>query len=228
MNTCIECGTKLTGRQTKYCSQNCNRINWAKLNSEKVKISRQKWAENNVEHERTRIKTKYKNAKIKNNNRCTECGKLIHKHSKKCLPCSKGENAHNWKGDDVKYTGLHTWIKRHKPPSSTCEFCNKNKLLELANISGEYKRNIDDYKWLCRSCHRKWDLSKLRVIKHIQLKKDIVNIFNNKHEINARHLIKTLSKLWGITESGTRGRLKMMKIEKSSIYKLPSKGENND
>jgi len=26
--------------------------------------------------------------------------------------------------------------------------------LELSNISGKYKRDINDYEWLCVKCHR--------------------------------------------------------------------------
>ena len=27
----------------------------------------------------------------------------------------------------------------------------------MANISGEYKRDVDDYEWLCLKCHRLFD-----------------------------------------------------------------------
>lgn len=65
----------------------------------------------------------------------------------------------NWKGDDVGYTALHDWlyIKLGKP--NLCEECGttKAKKYEWANISGEYKRDISDYKRLCTSCHRLLD-----------------------------------------------------------------------
>lgn len=28
---------------------------------------------------------------------------------------------------------------------------------ELANISGQYKRDTNDFQWVCRSCHTKID-----------------------------------------------------------------------
>jgi hypothetical protein len=39
-----------------------------------------------------------------------------------------------------------------------CEKCGKvtNKL-DCANISGEYKRDISDYRWICRHCHMEED-----------------------------------------------------------------------
>lgn len=69
-----------------------------------------------------------------------------------------GKNNPMWKGDTASYTSLHDWVQRHKPKTVTCESCGKKKKLELSNISGEYKRDVNDYQWLCRSCHRKLDL----------------------------------------------------------------------
>jgi hypothetical protein len=59
----------------------------------------------------------------------------------------------NWMGDRVGLIGLHVWIKRHKPKPQFCECCKTNPPYDLANISGEYKRDINDFEWLCRRCH---------------------------------------------------------------------------
>lgn len=61
----------------------------------------------------------------------------------------------NWRGDDVSYEQLHLWIKDHKPKPLLCELCGEKKKLELANISGEYKRDVKDFLWVCRSCNQK-------------------------------------------------------------------------
>lgn len=58
-----------------------------------------------------------------------------------------------WKGDNAGYVALHFWIRKNKPKSEFCEKCGKKKPLELANISGEYKRNVNDFEWLCVRCH---------------------------------------------------------------------------
>jgi hypothetical protein len=58
-----------------------------------------------------------------------------------------------WKGDSVGLSKLHVWVKSRKPKSKLCECCNKEKSYDLANISGKYTRDINDYEWLCRSCH---------------------------------------------------------------------------
>jgi hypothetical protein len=65
----------------------------------------------------------------------------------------KGENHHYWDGDLVSYRGLHKWIRKNKLKPKLCERCNKNKSREVANISGKYKRDINDFEWLCNKCH---------------------------------------------------------------------------
>lgn len=67
------------------------------------------------------------------------------------------EKHHQWKGDDVSYEGLHQWVTRHKPKPKVCEICKQKEPYDLANISGEYKRDINNFQWLCRSCHMKLD-----------------------------------------------------------------------
>jgi len=58
-----------------------------------------------------------------------------------------------WKGDDIGLTALHSWVRYRKSKPELCEKCNKRKPQDLANISQEYKRDIDDFEWLCRRCH---------------------------------------------------------------------------
>ena len=76
-----------------------------------------------------------------------------------------GEEARRWKGEKASYEAKHMWITKHYAnEKTTCSHCNKSKeevsRLEWANISGEYKRDRDDYICLCPSCHRKMDLKK--------------------------------------------------------------------
>jgi len=67
------------------------------------------------------------------------------------------EQHHQWKGDKVSYEGLHQWVKRRKPKPDVCEICKQKESYDLANISGKYKRDTNDFQWLCRSCHMKLD-----------------------------------------------------------------------
>ena len=63
----------------------------------------------------------------------------------------------NWLGDKVSIFGIHKWVRRNKPKVDLCEECKTNKPHDLANISQKYKRDINDFEWLCRRCHMKKD-----------------------------------------------------------------------
>lgn len=67
----------------------------------------------------------------------------------------KNNHNGNWLGKRVGYNGVHIWIKQRKIKPAFCERCKKNKPYDLANISGEYKRDVNDFEWICRSCHSK-------------------------------------------------------------------------
>lgn len=79
---------------------------------------------------------------------------------KKGLLNHSNENNSMWKGDQVGRAALHEWIAKNKPKPILCERCNKNRKLELSSNDHTYTRNIKDWEWICRSCHRKKDLSK--------------------------------------------------------------------
>ena len=83
--------------------------------------------------------------------------KLTEKTKQKMRLMKLGNKNPMWKGDNVGYGKLHEWIRRYKPKSEFCEICKKNVPYDLANISGKYKRDVSDYKWICRSCHMKED-----------------------------------------------------------------------
>ena len=99
---------------------------------------------------------------------CQDCGKLLNKTAfscgnKRCYSCgNKGENNPSWKGDKVGYSGVHGWVTKFKIKPKLCEICKKNPPYDLANISGKYKRDVNDFEWLCRSCHLKKDYTQER------------------------------------------------------------------
>lgn len=66
-----------------------------------------------------------------------------------------------WKGDLAGYGALHNWIRRHKPKPSLCENCKIKPPYDLANLNNHnYRRDVDDYVWLCRKCHNSMDRQK--------------------------------------------------------------------
>jgi len=78
-----------------------------------------------------------------------------------------GENNINWKGDEVKYRSLHSWIHRYKGKPSKCENCLKDNLsghqIHWANISHNYKRELSDWIRLCVKCHKTYDKVQLMI-----------------------------------------------------------------
>jgi hypothetical protein len=88
---------------------------------------------------------------------------LLRNRSDSC----KNELNPRWTGDDISYNGVHLWVRRRKPKPNLCVNCNKAKPKDLANISGEYKRDVNDYKWLCRKCHMEEDGRRERLIERI-------------------------------------------------------------
>jgi len=73
-----------------------------------------------------------------------------------------------WKGDDVGSPALHNWVRRHKLKPTFCEECNINIPYDLANISQEYHRDVNDFKWLCRRCHMQSDGRSLKVLNNLK------------------------------------------------------------
>lgn len=58
----------------------------------------------------------------------------------------------------IGYRALHRYIERKYGKPVICEECGATEKLNWANISGEYKRDRDDWKQLCSSCHKIHDL----------------------------------------------------------------------
>lgn len=64
--------------------------------------------------------------------------------------------------DKKYYNRLHKWIRNNKQKPEFCEVCGLKKPFDATNISGQYKWDLEDFKWLCRSCHKILDYKKRR------------------------------------------------------------------
>ncbi len=88
-------------------------------------------------------------------------------------PWMKEKNHHYWKGDNVGYNALHNWVRRNKPKPKFCEECHIKPPYDVANISGKYLRDVNDFKWVCRGCHMKGDGRLIRLKKSkVKIEKD--------------------------------------------------------
>lgn len=81
----------------------------------------------------------------------------------------KPENHPKWRGEDGNTTATHRWVNKLKGGRPTvCEWCKARPLpakdgrsrIEWANLSHEYRRDLDDWAALCQSCHRRYDFDR--------------------------------------------------------------------
>lgn len=70
---------------------------------------------------------------------------------------NSGPSNANWKGDNVGKLSLHEWVRKYLPQPELCQICNLKPSFDLANITGLYNREFENWKYLCRGCHMKSD-----------------------------------------------------------------------
>ncbi|MES2216660.1 MAG: NUMOD3 domain-containing DNA-binding protein [Patescibacteria group bacterium] len=106
---------------------------------------------------------------MKETKECERCQKLFtawkYQHRKYCSRICRvksrdmrREKNPDWKGENVKYSGIHMWIRKNKTPTNICEHCGKTKnRMAWANKDHKYSRNLNDWIRLCPKCHKKYD-----------------------------------------------------------------------
>lgn len=118
---------------------------------------------------------------------CEGCGKEYLAKDGRNRFCTRscalsGSRSYLWKGDNVGIDALHTYMRKHVPNPQKCNDCKKEGKMDLANISGEYKREVSDWEWLCRRCHMKKDGRLSIFLSHRQNINDTYNKLNNEQE----------------------------------------------
>ena len=177
---CLQCGkeffiipAKVKLGYGKYCSQKCHsksrkdnrkRFICPVCGEEFVRASKiSKFCSKECKSKRNKVKVI-----------CETCGKefevlpFFTKKRKRrfcSIECSgksmRGSNNLFWKEEGVRYSALHAWVRRNKPKPLACKTCGKTTTkLYAANISGEYKRDLDDFIYLCGPCHDQFDKQK--------------------------------------------------------------------
>lgn len=66
-------------------------------------------------------------------------------------------------GTKTAYRMLHLWVERQLGKPKFCVECGKNdpaKRYDWANISGDYKKDTNDWQRMCRQCHTKMDMKR--------------------------------------------------------------------
>lgn len=63
-----------------------------------------------------------------------------------------GSKNPQWRGDNVGYGKLHSWVRSRFPKPEKCNHCKKVEPVDLAN-KGIYNRELKNWEWLCRRCH---------------------------------------------------------------------------
>lgn len=119
------------------------------------------------------IKNKYK-SQIKQKTCSHSCQLMGNRHRAGKKPVNAwepgdtlGEKNVNWRGADAKYGSLHDWVSYHLGRPRRCYNCDttEHSRFEWANVSGEYKRDLDDWVRLCKTCHVLIDNSDRGIIK---------------------------------------------------------------
>lgn len=115
-----------------------------------------------------------------------------------------GDKNPMWKGNDVGYGSLHNWVARRIPKPLICPNCGINPTRDLANISQEYKRDLDDWEWLCRKCHMTKD-NRLKILVENNYNrkltdKQIIEIYLGKGKVPS----KIFSEKFGVSRDHIR------------------------
>jgi hypothetical protein len=87
----------------------------------------------------------------------TKTKTLSREHRQKMSVAKLAEKNPMWKADKVGYGQLHTWVKRRLPKPALCQRCFNGPAYDLANVTGIYKRDRTNWKYLCRHCHMWFD-----------------------------------------------------------------------
>lgn len=94
-----------------------------------------------------------------------EGGKGKHLGSDNPMFGMRDDKSPTWKGDSVRYSGVHIWFRKHVVKPKECQRCQKKTTyIDAANLSGSYDRDVNDWMYLCRSCHKNIDKMLLNFI----------------------------------------------------------------
>ena len=87
----------------------------------------------------------------------------------------KGKNHYRWQDKNLSYLTIHKWLIRDFGKANKCEGkeCRKiSKCFDWSLLEGKnYERKRENFIMLCRSCHKKYDMTeetKKKIIKNLK------------------------------------------------------------
>lgn len=118
-----------------------------------------------VGHGRIRSVESYKNPatrrKISDANKETVKTNKNFAQARQKINEARGEEHHNWKGENIKYRAIHRWLVITFGKADRCENTDcpkKSSNYQYALIKGKkYERKRENYKKFCVSCHKIYD-----------------------------------------------------------------------
>lgn len=73
----------------------------------------------------------------------------------------------NWKGEKASYSAIHSWVRRKLGTPLECSECGRTggttRNYHWANLDKQYRRTLIDWRRLCVSCHKLYDLGRLEL-----------------------------------------------------------------
>lgn len=142
---------------TKETDERIKKFSESKKGKTHSEETKRKISENNAKYWLGKKRSKETIKKMSEANK----GKILSEETKRKMSESrKGANNNMWKGNDVGIGAIHDWVKNNNIKPEKCERCNNTKNIQLSfnHLLGNYTREINDYIWLCSSCHKKRDL----------------------------------------------------------------------
>lgn len=70
---------------------------------------------------------------------------------------TRGETNPFWRGEEVRYSGVHKWLQRNYPKTGVCEHCGDTGYTEYAYVGDDprgFERDRAKYVELDAKCHR--------------------------------------------------------------------------
>lgn len=132
---------------------------------------------------------------------------------------SNRDQSYQWKGDSASYDAFHLRVYKERGKPKSCEVCgcHDKKYYDWANLTGNYS-NVNDYKRMCRSCHRKYDISRRpadEVREEMSAKSrkiDTEKIIRIRELRSSGVLLSDIASLFGISDGTVSGICRRMGI----------------